>query len=137
MGDEGANVLVIFLLNLISKSHIKYTFLSFAWQQLMHTSHYSFYLNDGMSILELGAAEESYLPPNIKLNKHVGVGAVQSQMDSNPSITSSYVVDLNNVIEDVGLNNVDYKEDLEKGEYDAVIMANTIDFLINPREVFK
>ena len=69
--------------------------------------------------------------------KHVGVGAVQSQMDSNPSITSSYVVDLNNVIEDVGLNNVDFKEDLEKGEYDAVIMANTIDFLINPREVFK
>jgi len=103
----------------------------------MHTSHYSFYLNDGMSILELGAAEESYLPPNIKLNKHVGVGAVQSQMDSNPSITSSYVVDLNNVIEDVGLNNVDFKEDLEKGEYDAVIMANTIDFLNNPREVFK
>mmetsp|Transcript_21679 Transcript_21679/g.52388 ORF Transcript_21679/g.52388 Transcript_21679/m.52388 type:complete len:679 (-) Transcript_21679:93-2129(-) len=100
------------------------------------TNHYSFYLRDGMSILELGAAENSYLPPSLKPNKHVGVGAVQSQMEANPSITSSMVVDLNKVIEDEGVDNDDFEKLCDEG-FDAVIMANTIDFLVNPREVFK
>ena len=46
-----------------------------------------------MSVLELGAAENSYLPEGLKLNRHVGVGAVKSQMESNPSITESFVAD--------------------------------------------
>ena len=103
----------------------------------MH-SHYSFYLRDGMSILELGAAENSYLPPSLKPNKHVGVGAVKSQMDANPSITSSYVVDLNKVVEDEGLDSSEFDELCgNEGGFDAIIMANTIDFLNHPREVFK
>lgn len=102
------------------------------------TDHYSFYLQDGMSILELGAAEQSYLPPSLKLNKHIGVGAVQSQMNDNPSITKSIVVDLNNVKEDEGLASKEFnKLDEEEGQFDAIIMANTIDFLNHPREVFK
>ena len=28
----------------------------------LHSSHYSYYLRDGMSVLEFGAAENSYLP---------------------------------------------------------------------------
>ena len=100
-------------------------------------SHYSFYLRDGMSVLELGAADNSYLPETLKLNSHVGVGAVQSQMDSNPSITSSFVVDLNDVVEDDGLSSDEWKEKIEDNSFDAVIMANTIDFLNTPREVFK
>lgn len=90
-----------------------------------------------MSILELGAAENSYLPPTLKVNKHVGVGAVQSQMDANPSITSSLIVDLNNVIDDEGVASSEFGELCETEGFDAVIMANTIDFLNNPREVFK
>jgi hypothetical protein len=114
------------------------------------TNHYSYYLSDGMSILELGAAEQSYLPSNLQLTKHVGVGAVQSQMDNNPSITSSIVIDLNSVIDDVGLDsnefdtlftttttNTNDSEDNEDNRFDAVIMANTIEFLNHPREVFK
>ena len=109
-----------------------------------------------MSLLELGAAEQSYLPSNLKLKKHVGIGAVQEQMDRNPSLTSSMVLDLNDVIDDVGLrgeedllryaldspssstngNTVVNNEDEEEG-FDAIIVANTIDFLISPREVFK
>jgi len=100
------------------------------------TNHYSFYLRDGMTVLELGAAENSYLPPDLKLNKHVGVGAVQSQMDSNPSITSSMIVDLNNVIDDEGVDSQEFAALCDEG-FDAVIMANTIDFLNHPREVFK
>ena len=99
-------------------------------------SHYSFYLRDGMSVLELGAAEKSYLPEGLKLNRHVGVGAVKSQMESNPSITESFVVDLNDVVEDEGIKSVELAE-LGRDTFDAVIMANTIDFLNNPREVFK
>jgi len=89
-----------------------------------------------MSVLELGAAENSYLPEGLKLNKHVGVGAVKSQMEANPSITESYVVDLNAVVEDEGVKSEELA-DLGRDTFDAVIMANTIDFLINPREVFK
>lgn len=100
------------------------------------TNHYSFYLRDGMSVLELGAAENSYLPPNLKLNKHVGVGAVQSQMDANPSLTSSMIVDLNNVVDDEGVDSQEFGELCDEG-FDAIIMANTIDFLNHPREVFK
>lgn len=89
-----------------------------------------------MSVLELGAAENSYLPEGLKLNKHVGVGAVKSQMEANPSITESYIVDLNDVVEDEGVKSEELA-DLGRDTFDAVIMANTIDFLINPREVFK
>ena len=95
-----------------------------------------------MSILELGAAENSYLPPNLKPNKHIGVGAIQSQMDMNPSITKSYVIDLNTVIEDEGIDSKIFNEEIigsddGQGQFDAILMANTIDFLNNPREVFK
>ncbi|KAL9184798.1 hypothetical protein ACHAXT_002575 [Thalassiosira profunda] len=99
-------------------------------------NHYSFYLRDGMSVLELGAAEESYLPPDLKLHKHVGVGAVKSQMEANPSIGASLVVDLNDVVDDEGVSSAEFAA-LCDGEFDAVIMANTIDFLNHPREVFK
>eukprot|EP00957_Ditylum_brightwellii_P040405 3057709-Ditylum_brightwellii.AAC.1 len=59
-------------------------------------SHYSFYLQDGMSVVEFGAAEKSYLPEGLKLGRHVGVGASSSQMEKNPALTESFVVDLNN-----------------------------------------
>jgi len=99
-------------------------------------NHYSFYLRDGMSILELGAAENSYLPDDLKLGRHVGIGAVKSQMEQNPSITEFYVIDLNDVVEDIGVKSVEFSN-LSDESFDAVIMANTIDFLTSPREVFK
>lgn len=143
-----------------SSSLSRYLIISLILRILSHLylihikSHYSFYLQDGMSLLELGAAEQSYLPSNLKLKKHVGIGAVQEQMDRNPSLTSSMVLDLNDVIDDVGLRG---EEDLlryaldspsstngntvvnneEEEGFDAIIVANTIDFLISPREVFK
>ena len=89
-----------------------------------------------MSVLELGAAENSYLPPDLKLNKHVGVGAVQSQLDANTRFTSSLTVDLNSVVDNGGVDSAEFEEMCDEG-FDAVIMANTIDFLNHPREVFK
>jgi len=101
------------------------------------TNHYSFYLRDGMSVLEMGAAEASYLPADLVLQSHVGVGAVQAQMDGNPSLTASFVADLNGVAEDAGLASEEWAGRIEDGAFDAVIMANTIEFLNSPREVFK
>jgi hypothetical protein len=63
-------------------------------------------------------------------------------MEENPSITESLVLDLNRVIEDEGLDSEEFETLFAGGEdedmrFDAVIMANTIDFLNHPREVFK
>lgn len=89
-----------------------------------------------MSVLELGAAENSYLPEGLKLSRHVGVGANQKIMEKNPSLTESLVVDLNKVIRDQDVDSKELRE-LAEEPFDAIIMANTMDFLTNPREVFR
>eukprot|EP00559_Dactyliosolen_fragilissimus_P001479 CAMPEP_0184867870 /NCGR_PEP_ID=MMETSP0580-20130426/28014_1 /TAXON_ID=1118495 /ORGANISM="Dactyliosolen fragilissimus" /LENGTH=584 /DNA_ID=CAMNT_0027368349 /DNA_START=267 /DNA_END=2024 /DNA_ORIENTATION=- len=99
-------------------------------------SHYGFYLRDGMSVLEFGAAEESYLPENIKLASHVGVGASKKLMEENSALTKVIVADLNDVEEEKGVNSDDLRS-LGANSFDVILMANTIDFLTSPREVFK
>ncbi len=89
-----------------------------------------------MSVLELGAAEESYLPDGIQLSRHVGVGANQRLMAENTALTESLVVNLNDVIEEEGVNSDELKS-LGAGTFDAILMANTVDFLTQPREVFR
>ena len=89
-----------------------------------------------MSVLELGAAENSYLPEGLKLSRHVGVGANQALMDQNSALTETLVVNLNDVVEEQGVNSEELSN-LKGDTFDAVIMANTIDFLTNPREVFR
>jgi hypothetical protein len=89
-----------------------------------------------MTVLELGAAEESYLPDDLKLARHVGVGASKSAMERNSALTESMVVDLNNVVEEEGINSEEL-ERLAAVQFDAILMANTVDFLTSPREVYK
>ena len=100
------------------------------------TRHYDFYLRDGMSVLELGAAESSYLPEHLKLSRHVGVGLNDKLMGENPSLTEKVIVDLNNVVKDGDVDSDELRR-LAAEPFDAIIMANTADFLTNPREVFK
>ncbi|CAB9511959.1 Methyltransferase domain [Seminavis robusta] len=99
-------------------------------------AHYDFYLQDGASILELGAAEESYLPDSVKPSRHVGIGLNQKLMDINPSLTETMIVDLNTVVEDRDVDNDEFRL-LAQDPFDAVIMANTVEFLTNPREVLR
>jgi len=99
-------------------------------------AHFAFYLKDGMSILEFGAAENSYLPDGIKFSRHVGVGAAVKMMESNPSITEFLQVDLNKVVKDRDVDSDDLRR-LAQEPFDAIIMSNTIDFLAHPREVFR
>jgi hypothetical protein len=100
----------------------------------MLARHYSYYLEDGMDILELGASEESYLPENIKLNRLLGVGLSPELMKQNPYLTERMVIDLNKVSPDVGVVEL---ESLGSDSFDAILMANTIDFLTDPKEVFR
>ena len=101
-----------------------------------YNSHYAFYLEDDVSILELGAAENSYLPPSLKTSRHVGVGLNQKMMDMNPALTESMIVDLNTVIEDADVDDNNFRK-LAENPFDAVIMANTVEFLTHPREVLR
>lgn len=89
-----------------------------------------------MSILELGAAEESYLPQNMNFPRHVGVGLNGKLMEQNPSLTDKLIVNLNDVIEEKGVDSDDLRR-LAAEPFDAVVMANTADFLTHPREVLK
>lgn len=89
-----------------------------------------------MSVLELGAAEDSYLPEGLKLGRHVGVGASQKLMEKNSALTESLVVDLNDVEEGRGVNSEELRS-LFSEPFDMIIMANTIDFLTKPLEVYK
>jgi SAM-dependent methyltransferase len=99
-------------------------------------SHYTFYLRDNMSILEFGAAEDSYLPQDMRFSRHVGVGATASLMEQNPSLSERLVVNLNKVVKDRDIDNDDLRR-LAKDPFDVIIMANTVDFLTSPREVFR
>jgi len=98
--------------------------------------HCSFYLQDGISILEFGAGEESYLPKDLKLSRHVGVGLSQSDMDKNPSLTESLVVNLNNVIPERDVDSDDLRR-LATEPFDAIVMTDVIEYLTSPREVFR
>jgi len=100
------------------------------------TSHLQFYLKDGMSILEFGAAENSYLPEDLKPSRHVGVGLNEKLMEENPALTEKLIVNLNKVVPERDVDSDELRK-LTAEPFDAIIMTNTIDFLTNPREVFK
>jgi hypothetical protein len=106
------------------------------WFCVIVDSHYQFYLQDGISILELGAAENSYLPDGLKTTRHVGVGLNQKLMNENPALTESMIVNLNNVVEDRDVDDDNFRA-LAQEPFDAVIMANTVEFLTSPREVLR
>lgn len=99
--------------------------------------HYAFYMEEGMSVLEFGAAENSYLPANIKLSRHVGVGANLDAMNKNPSITSTLEVDLNKVVPDRDVDSDDLRRLAQEELFDVVLMHNVVPFLTHPRETFR
>ena len=99
-------------------------------------SHLSFYMKPESSILEFGAAEESYLSDEMKPSRHVGVSLSPKLMDQNPSLTEKLVVDLNNVVPERDVDSDELRR-LASDPFDYVIMTNTVDFLTHPREVFR
>ena len=69
-----------------------------------------------MSVLEFGAAETSYLPENLKLGRHVGVGLSDKLMDENPSITEKVMVDLNKVVVDGDVDSDELRKLMEENQ---------------------
>ena len=57
-------------------------------------------------------------------------------MGENPAITERLEADLNKVVEERGVDSDELRE-LGTNTFDVVLMANTIDFLENPREVLR
>ncbi|VEU45011.1 unnamed protein product [Pseudo-nitzschia multistriata] len=57
-------------------------------------------------------------------------------MGENPSLTDKLIVDLNKVIKDGDVDSDELRK-LAEEPFDAIIMANTAEFLMHPREVFK
>merc|ERR1719469_1463734 len=104
--------------------------------------HFAYYLKDGMSVLEFGSAENSYLPRDFKASKHVGVSLSKDLMDKNPCLTDKFVVDIDNVTDEVGIDSeeirtLEEEAAKEDGLFDIILLSNTIDFLTHPREIFK
>lgn len=89
-----------------------------------------------MSVLEFGAAENSYFPMELELSRHVGVSLNEKLMNENPSLTEKMVVDLNNVVPERDVDS-DELRNLQAEPFDAIVMTNTVDFLTSPREVFR
>ncbi len=89
-----------------------------------------------MRVLEFGAAEESYLPENLVLARHVGIGANRGLMTKNVALSEVIVADLNDVTPGEGLKS---SEILSLGEniFDVILMANTVEFLTSPTELFR
>jgi SAM-dependent methyltransferase len=104
--------------------------------RLLHDRHYAFYFPENASILELGAAEDSYLPDGFQPSRHVGVGLTADLQKLNPSLTQTMIVDLNTVVEDRDVDDDDFRT-LAQDPFDVVIMANTVEFLTSPREVLR
>ena len=91
-----------------------------------------------MSVLEIGAAENSYLPEKLKLARHVGVGLNKELMETNSALTETLVVDLGVVQDDIGVKSEELNIGLGgEDTFDAILIANTIEFLTKPREVMK
>jgi SAM-dependent methyltransferase len=100
--------------------------------------HYEFYIQPGSSILEFGAAENSYLPDSIQTSRHVGIGANEKLMNENPRLTEKFVIDLNKVNPGRDIDSDVLKTLASTTEqFDYIIMANTVDYLNHPREVFR
>jgi SAM-dependent methyltransferase len=92
--------------------------------------HYLRFLPPSGSLLEIGASAHSYLPPSLSPSRFVGVGVNEEEMAANPALTDRIVQDLN---ADFSLPASAVPPD----SFDAVLIANTMEFLVKPREVLR
>ncbi|CAM9221038.1 unnamed protein product [Ascophyllum nodosum] len=90
-------------------------------------SHYARFLTDDSRVLEIGSSVDSYLPEDLSFSEVVGLGMNADEMAANPRLTKRVVQDLNAKWE------LPYDDD----SFDFVVMANTIEFLKNPRFVMR
>lgn len=81
----------------------------------------------GLAVLDLMASWDSHLPAGLKAARVVGLGLNQDELAANPRLTDRVVRDLNR----------DPRLPFPDGDFDAVLISLSVDYLIDPLAVFS
>jgi len=85
------------------------------------------FVSDDMAVLDLMASHDSHLPESVQPARLAGLGMNKVELDRNPLLTESIVQDLN----------VDPLLPFAAGEFDLVLCALSIEYLIRPEAVLR
>lgn len=88
---------------------------------------YGRFLTNGMSVLDLMGSWVSHIPPDLDLDRLVGLGMNRDELKRNSGLTDYRVHDLN----------ADPLLPFETGSFDAVINTVSVEYLTGPLAVFK
>jgi SAM-dependent methyltransferase len=83
----------------------------------------------GSSVLDIGAGTKTHLPSSLNLERLVGLGLNGPHLEQNDALDERVVFDLNRA----DIESFPFADD----EFDAVVMTNTVEFLVQPRAVFR
>jgi hypothetical protein len=84
-------------------------------------------LTDGMQVLDLMSSWESHIPTNRYLDRVVGLGLNEKELERNPQLNGFHLHDLN---ENATLP-------FESSAFDAVVNTVSVEYLTDPLAVFK
>ena len=93
----------------------------------MVRSLYGRLLSDGMNVLDLMSSWHSHIPEAIRLNRLVGVGLNQEELQRNRMLTDHLVYDLN----------LDPHLPFADAGFDAAVCTVSVEYLTNPVAVFS
>ena len=88
---------------------------------------YGRFLQEGMDVLDLMGSWTSHLPENLGLGRVGGLGLNMLELNKNSRLNVSVVQDLN----------LNPQLPFESESYDAVVCTVSVEYLINPIEVFE
>ena len=88
---------------------------------------YGRFLTDGMQVLDLMSSWQSHIHANLKLDRLVGLGLNEDELNRNSQLSEFRVHDLN----------ADSKLPFESNTFDAVVNTASVEYLTDPLAVFR
>ena len=88
---------------------------------------YGRFLTDGMQVLDLMSSWQSHIPANLHLDRLVGLGLNEDELNRNSQLSDVRVHDLN----------ADSKLPFESNTFDAVVNTVSVEYLTDPLAVFR
>lgn len=88
---------------------------------------YGTLLKPGTKVLDLMSSWTSHMPADLRLERLAGLGMNQAELKANPSLSDYVVQDLNE----------NPRLPFGEGEFDAVLCALSVEYLIRPFEIFQ
>ena len=88
---------------------------------------YGRFLTDGMQVLDLMSSWQSHIHANLKLDRLVGLGLNEDELNRNSQLSDVRVHDLN----------ADSKLPFESNTFDAVVNTVSVEYLTDPLAVFR